>query len=45
MHCETVVIETENGEVVINKSDYDPKIHTLAGETKEAPKKSIKKKK
>lgn len=28
--CETVVIETEAGHVVINKSDYDEKIHKLA---------------
>lgn len=34
--CETVVIETKNGEVIINKSDYDSKIHTLAGQKKEA---------
>ena len=42
MQCETVVIKTENGKVIINKSDYDPKIHTLVGEE---PKKAIKKKK
>lgn len=30
--CETVVIETENGPVVINKSDFDPKSHKLAGQ-------------
>ena len=32
--CETVTIQTENGPVDINKSDYDPKIHKLAGEAK-----------
>lgn len=32
--CETVTIETENGPVDINKSDYDENIHNLAGESK-----------
>ena len=27
--CPVVVIETENGPVEINKSDFDPKVHTL----------------
>lgn len=40
--CETVIIETENGEVTINKSDFDPKVHKLAGE-KKAKKKAVKK--
>lgn len=31
--CETVTIKTENGDVDINKSDYDPKTHKLAGES------------
>lgn len=31
MRCETVTIKTDNGDVVINKSDYDAKKHTLAG--------------
>lgn len=31
---ETVKIETENGEVLINKSDFDEKKHTLAGQEK-----------
>ena len=35
--CEVVTIETENGPVEINKSDFDGKIHKLAGE-KSAPK-------
>ena len=29
--CETVVIETAAGDVVINKSDYDKSKHTLKG--------------
>lgn len=29
--CETVNIVTAKGEVRINKSDYDPAVHTLAG--------------
>lgn len=32
--CETVTIQTENGPVDINKSDYDEKVHNLAGESK-----------
>lgn len=40
--CETVVIKTDNGPVVINKSDFDEKIHKLnsgaAGDSSE-PKK------
>lgn len=31
---QTVVIQTENGPVVINKSDYDEKKHALAGAEK-----------
>lgn len=27
--CETVKIKTENGPVIINKSDYDPKKHEI----------------
>lgn len=42
--CETVVIETENGSVVINKSDFDSKKHTLAGQKSEKPVKKSKKK-
>jgi hypothetical protein len=42
--CETVIIETENGPVTINKSDYDPKTHTLQGEKKEPVKRVIKSK-
>lgn len=30
--CETVVIETDNGPVVINKSDYDKDKHVLVGD-------------
>ena len=30
--CETVKIQTENGEVLINKSDFNPKEHKLAGD-------------
>ena len=36
--CEVVTIETENGDVEINKSDFDEKKHTLAGQKKEAKK-------
>ena len=36
--CETVVIETKAGDVVINKSDYDAKVHTLKGVKKVAAK-------
>jgi len=36
--CETVTIKTENGPVVINKSDFDQKSHTLHGDEKPAPK-------
>lgn len=36
--CETVTIETENGPVIINKSDFDESIHTLATELKEGSK-------
>lgn len=43
--CETVEIETENGIVVINKSDYDEKIHTLADQKPVAKKKAAPKKK
>jgi hypothetical protein len=32
--CETVVIQTENGPVVINKEDYDKAKHKLVGEEK-----------
>jgi hypothetical protein len=28
--CPTVIIVTENGPVIINESDYDPAVHTLA---------------
>lgn len=38
--CETVKIIREGGEVVINKSDYDPKEHKLAGEKKAKKKKA-----
>jgi hypothetical protein len=31
MPCATVKIQTENGPVIINKADYDEKIHTLIG--------------
>lgn len=31
----TVVINTENGPVIINESDFDPKIHTLFGDKPE----------
>jgi len=31
MRCDTVTIKTDKGDVVINKSDYDAKKHTLAG--------------
>lgn len=41
MRCETVTLDND---VVINKSDYDPKIHKLKGE-KVAPKPKPKKKK
>lgn len=37
---ETVEIQTDNGKVTINKSDFDSKIHKLAGEEKQAKKKS-----
>lgn len=43
--CEIVTIETENGKVDINKSDYDPKIHTLAGEKKDKEPAKVKKSK
>jgi len=29
MRCETVTIETENGPVVINESDFDGSVHEL----------------
>ena len=40
--CETVTIETENGPVEINKSDYDEKIHKSPPKKKAAPKKKAK---
>jgi len=43
MLCETVVIETKNGALTINKSDFDKKIHTLFGEPKQPKKQSQKK--
>lgn len=45
--CETVTIETKNGDAVINKSDFDKTRHTLSrpkAEKKE-PKKDTKKSK
>jgi len=29
MKIPTVKIQTENGPVIINEDDYDPKVHTL----------------
>lgn len=34
MKIETVKIEADEGYVIINKSDFDPKKHTLYGEKK-----------
>lgn len=33
--CETVTIETKNGQVIINKSDYDESIHWLVYDAKD----------
>lgn len=33
--CETVCIFTNNGPVIINKSDFNPNIHSLIGQEKE----------
>jgi len=41
--CETVTIETENGQVTINKSDFDPDKHIISGEKKEPAKRGRKK--
>lgn len=30
----TVIIQTQNGPVIINESDYNPEIHTLVGDEK-----------
>jgi len=41
--CETVKIITEAGmTVIMNKSDYNPEIHTLASEAEEKPGKATK---
>ncbi len=32
--CETVVIQTKNGPVEINKSDFNPKKHKIASKGK-----------
>lgn len=45
LKLETVTIDTENGPVVINKSDYDEKAHVLIGEKKKPVKKKVVKKK
>lgn len=31
MRPETIIVETDNGSVMINKSDFDPAIHRLPG--------------
>lgn len=36
-HCPTVMIQTKDGPVMINESEYDPKAHTLVGEEKKPP--------
>ena len=41
LKLETVTIDTENGPVVINKSDYDAKVHVLVGEKKKPVKKKV----
>lgn len=43
-NCPTVIIATKNGPVVMNESEYDPKVHTLFKEPvkKSAPKKAAK---
>ena len=37
MRIPTVMIETDNGPVMINKSEYDPAVHRLMGEDAAAP--------
>lgn len=44
MKCSTVIIETESGPVVINKSDFDTNKHKLAGDKTEQFKKKKSKK-
>ena len=39
MKLETVTIKTENGPVVINKDDFDPKEHELFGAKPKAKRK------
>lgn len=41
---ETVIIETSNGPVVINKSDFDPEKHKLYSPEVEQPKRTQSKK-
>lgn len=35
MRPETIIVETENGPVLINKEDFDPAFHRLPGEATE----------
>ena len=41
LKLETVTIDTENGPVVINKSDYSEKVHVLVGGKKKPVKKKV----
>ena len=45
MQCETVKIKSEDGYIVINKSDFNEKEHTLYGEEKSTVKKTVARKK
>ncbi len=40
--CPTVTIQTKQGPVTINKSDYDPKAHKLASTAKKPAAKNLK---